>query len=214
MKGMTNESIRTRPSLLERLKDLGDNASWDEFYQTYRKLIYSVARRSGLSEDESEEVVQNTVISVARKMPGFTYDPARDSFKGWLLTVTRWRMRDQLQRRRDIGKQNRRAASDLADESGTQTGTIERIPDPTGSPLEAIWDEEWEKNLVQVALARIKRQVHPRHYEIYYLQVILGQPVPEVARALRVSRAQIYVAKHRVGNLIRKEVTKLRDATL
>ena len=43
-----DEVIPTRASLLERLKDLGDAASWDEFHRTYRELIFSVARRAGL----------------------------------------------------------------------------------------------------------------------------------------------------------------------
>ena len=94
-----DELIPTRASLMELLKDLGDAPSWNEFYQTYRELIYSVARRAGLNETEAGEVVQDTLISVAKKMPGFTYDPTVDSFKGWLLTVTRWRILDQLQKR-------------------------------------------------------------------------------------------------------------------
>ncbi|HEY5910625.1 MAG TPA: sigma factor, partial [Verrucomicrobiae bacterium] len=81
-----NEQLPTRASLLQRLKDLGDESSWNEFYEIYHDLIFSVARRAGLSESDAGEVVQDTLISVARKMPGFTYDPAKDSFKGWLLT--------------------------------------------------------------------------------------------------------------------------------
>src|SRR5439155_7279392 len=95
----SDELIPTRASLLERLKDLGDRASWDDFYQTYRELIYSVARKAGLKETEAEEVVQDTLIAVARKIPEFHYDPSVDSFKGWLLTVTRWRILDQLEKR-------------------------------------------------------------------------------------------------------------------
>src|SRR5215472_10696686 len=94
-----SESIPTRASLLQRLKDLDDQSSWREFYDLYHDLIFSVARRAGLNELEAGEVVQTTLISVARKMPGFTYDPAKDSFKGWLLTVIRWRIRDQLAKR-------------------------------------------------------------------------------------------------------------------
>src|SRR6516162_10953459 len=97
-----NESIPTRASLLQRLKDLDDKSSWDEFYDLYHDLIFSVARRAGLSETEAVEVVQDTLLSVAKKMPGFTYDPAKDSFKGWLLTLTRWRMRNQLAKRSRI----------------------------------------------------------------------------------------------------------------
>jgi RNA polymerase sigma-70 factor (ECF subfamily) len=205
--------IPTRASLLERLKDLGDQGSWNEFFQTYRELIYSVARRAGLNETESDEVVQTTVIAVARKMPGFRYDPAVDSFKGWLLTVTRWRILDQLQKRQQMASQTLPKPASANDE-GTRTGTVERVPDPAGSDLAAIWDEEWEKNLLQTALTRIKRQVHPQHYEIYHLHVILGQPVREVAHALDVNAGQVYLAKHRVGSLLKNEIRKLRDANL
>src|SRR5712691_1681192 len=198
-----DESIPTRASLLERLKDLGDQTSWNEFYQTYRELIYSVARKAGLNEIEADEVVQETLISVAKKMPGIVYDPAKDSFKGWLLTVTRWRILDQLQKRRGMGVQSL-LTSAATQEEGTRTATIERIPDPAGLDLTAIWNAEWEKNLFHTALARIKRQVHPQQYEIYHLHVVLGKPVREVAQTLGVNSAQVYLAKHRVGRLLNK----------
>ncbi|MEY2394627.1 MAG: hypothetical protein QOF94_972 [Acidobacteriaceae bacterium] len=200
----------TRASLLERLKDLGDVASWNEFYQTYRELIYRVARKSGLNEAEAEEVVQDTVISVAKRMPGFRYDAAVDSFKGWLLTVTRWRILDQLQKRKES---HRLAPSAASKEEGTRTSTVERIPDPAGFDLAAIWNEEWDKNLMQAALARIKRQVHPQQYEIYHLHVILEKPVREVARTLGVNAGQVYLARHRVGTLLKKEMKRLAQAT-
>jgi RNA polymerase sigma-70 factor (ECF subfamily) len=88
------------------------------------------------------------------------------------------------------------------------------VPDPAVPALEGIWDEEWESQLLQAALARIKRQVQPQHYQIYHLHVVLGQPAHEVARALRVKAAQIYLAKYRVGNLLRKEVQRLRRTLL
>jgi RNA polymerase sigma factor (sigma-70 family) len=208
-----DELIPTRASLLERLKDLGDQGSWNEFYQTYRGLIYSVARRAGLNETDAEEVVQDTVIAVARKMPGFRYDPTVDSFKGWLLTVTRWRILDQQQKRQQMGSQGLPKSAPMHDE-GTRTSPSEQIPDPAGFDLAAIWDEEWERNLLQTALGRIKRHVHPQHYEIYHLHVIVGQPLREVTRALGVNAGQVYLAKHRVGNLLRSEIRKLRKAAL
>lgn len=210
---LRHDSIPTRASLLQRLKDLDDQSSWDEFYDLYHDLIFSVARRAGLSEVEAGEVVQNTLISVARKIPGFTYEPGKDSFKGWLLTVTRWRIRDQLAKRSEQpGREP--MASPAQHEQETRTATIERVADPGGSDLEAIWEQEWETQLLQTALARIKRQVHPQHYQIYHLHVILGQPAREVARALGVNIAQIYLAKHRVGSLLKQEVRRLRQAAL
>jgi RNA polymerase sigma-70 factor (ECF subfamily) len=208
-----NESIPTRASLLERLKDLDDKSSWDEFYDLYHDLIFSVARRAGLSETEASEVVQDTLLSVAKKMPGFTYDPAKDSFKGWLLTVTRWRMRNQLAKRSGMVAQEPRM-SRAYEEEGTRTATIEKVPDPTGPELESIWEKEWETRVLETALARIKRQVQPQHYEIYHLHVVLGQPVRNVARALGASPVQVYLAKHRIGNLLKKEIKRLSRASL
>src|ERR1043166_4732639 len=58
----------------------------------------TLARKSGLSEEDSQDVVQDTVISVARRMPEFCYEPAKGSFKQWLLLITRRRIHDRLRR--------------------------------------------------------------------------------------------------------------------
>ena len=210
-----HEAIPTRASLLERLKDMGDQTSWNTFHELYHDLIFSVARRAGLNEAEAGEVVQDTLISVAKKMPGFTYDPGKDSFKGWLLTVVRWRIRDQLSKRAvQSREQHQRSGSGAPAEQDTRTGTVERVADPAGPTLEGVWEEEWESQLLQTALARIKRQVRPQHYQIYHLNVILGETAREVARALGVNFAQIYLAKHRVGNLVKKEVRRLKEGLI
>ena len=66
-----DELVPTRRSLIERLRDLDDQPSWREFFDTYWKLIYAAAIQAGLSAQEAEDVVQETVIGVARKMPDF-----------------------------------------------------------------------------------------------------------------------------------------------
>src|SRR5256712_5984717 len=93
------EFIPTRRSLLTRLKQWDDHESWRDFFNTYWKLVYGVALKSGLTETEAQEVVQETVIAVAKKMHAFKYDPAVGSFKSWLLHITRCRIADQLRRR-------------------------------------------------------------------------------------------------------------------
>src|SRR5207249_12317801 len=92
-------SVATRRSLVERLADWGDQRRWQEFFDTYWKLIYSVARQSGLTDAEAQEVVQETVITVAKNIDKLRYDPAVGSFKGWLLQITRWRTADQFRKR-------------------------------------------------------------------------------------------------------------------
>src|SRR5439155_16210578 len=134
--------IPTRSSLLSRLKNWDDQESWKDFFNTYWRLIYEVALKAGLSDAEAQEVVQETVILVAKKMQDFKYDPAVGSFKNWLLHTTRWRINDQFRKRHPEREAIRRRPEDTA-----RTATIDRIPDPAGLVLEEEWDEEWKKSL-------------------------------------------------------------------
>jgi len=79
----------TRRSIVDRLGDWRDQQNWQRFFDTYWRLIYSVARKAGLTEDEAQEVVQETVITVAKNAGDFRYDPKIGSFKSWLLQTTR-----------------------------------------------------------------------------------------------------------------------------
>jgi len=196
--------IPTRESLLSRLKDWGDQESWRRFFDTYWRLIYNAARKSGLIETEAQDVVQETLISVAKKMPRFKYDPSIDSFKGWLLYQTRLRIADQFRKRKRAGAPNRHRPDDT-----TGTATIDRVPDPAGLDLDAIWDEEWRVNLMKAATERVKMHVSPEQYEMFHLYVIKEMTVLKVATRLGVSAAQIYLAKHRVSRLLKKELRKL-----
>ena len=190
--------IPTRQSLLSRLRDWADDESWSEFFHTYWRMIYEVALKAGLREDEAQEVVQETVIAVARKMPGFKYDPAIGSFKGWLLQITRRRIVDQFRKR----KTETAAEAPSSEE-------IESVPDPAGSALEAIWEEEWERSLLTVAIESVKRQVSPEQYQLYDLYMLKQWPVRKVASELGVSIGRVYLAKHRVGRWLKKELTRL-----
>src|ERR1041384_169400 len=88
----TDSYLPTRQSLLSRLRDWQDHDGWREFFDTYWRMIYRVARQAGLEDSAAQDVVQNTFIYLARRMPKFSYDPARGSFKSWLRRVTRSRI--------------------------------------------------------------------------------------------------------------------------
>ena len=98
MSAAFDTSLQTRKTLLSRLRDLDDHESWRVFFDRYWRLIYNVARRAGLDESSAQDVVQETVISVARQIPGFRYDPQRGTFKKWLLRITQRRIADHLRR--------------------------------------------------------------------------------------------------------------------
>jgi len=196
-----NDLLPTRRSLLARLKDWNDNDSWKQFFDTYWKLIYGAAVKSGLSDAEAQDVVQETILSVVKKVNEFKYDPALGSFKGWLLTLTRWRIADQVRKR----ARHEQVEHAHASEDTERTSMVESVPDPHGEKLMAIWDEEWTKNLMDAAIERVKRKVGARQYQLFDLYVIKGWTVGDVSKTLGVSADQVYQAKSRISPLIREE---------
>jgi len=98
------EFLATRRSLVDRLGDWNDGKRWQQFFDSYWKLIHCAARKAGLTESEAQEVVQETLITVAKKIDRLKYDPALGSFKGWLLNITRWRIADQFRKRKNAGE--------------------------------------------------------------------------------------------------------------
>jgi RNA polymerase sigma-70 factor (ECF subfamily) len=171
-----NDLIPTRYSLLNRLKHWDDKASWREFFDTYWRLIYEVALKAGLTEVETQQVVQETVIAVAKNITDFKRDPQRGSFKAWLLHQTRWRIADQFRKRRAGPAASTRPAARGTDEAEDKTATVDRISDPAGSELEAVWEAEWEKRLLAAALEAVKQQVSPRQYQMFDLHVLQELP--------------------------------------
>ena len=196
----------TRSSLLRRLRNWDDQTGWQEFFDTYWKLIYAVAIKAGLSDAEAHDVVQETVVAVARQMRDRGFDRERSSFKNWLCLITRRRIIDHLRLR----KPDQRARYRIA-EADTATGTdaLHRIPDPAGGELDAIWAEEWQKNLVDIAIERIKTQIGVKQFQMFDLYVLKNVPLRKVTETLHVSATLVYVNKHRVSALVKREGRRL-----
>jgi RNA polymerase sigma-70 factor (ECF subfamily) len=205
----TNELFRTRATLLQRLKDWQDQASWQDFFDIYWRLIYSVAREAGLTDPESQDVVQETMLSVAKYMPGFKYDPALGSFKAWLLNLTRWRIIDQFRKRRGLETRGPGTSHSTAG-----MATVEKVVDPATQALEKLWDSEWEHHLLGAALARLKRRLDPQKYQIFDFSVNKNWTPEKVARTFGISVDQVYLARHRVGLLVKEEVKRLEKEIL
>jgi len=205
----SDELLPTRWTLISRLKSWDDDESWREFFDLYWKLIYGVAVKSGLSPAEAQDAVQETVISVCKNIKSFKADPARGSFKSWLMQLTRWRVLDQVRKRprEEVARQHRPGAGQ--DESSQTTSTVARIADPAGNVLERIWDSEWERNLLSAALEKLERQVNAKHYQVFYLHVIKQCPVEKVAQVAGIKPDQVYVVKNRLGKMFKEALEQL-----
>jgi RNA polymerase sigma-70 factor (ECF subfamily) len=198
------DSLPTRYSLLSRLQNWDDQESWKDFFDTYWRLIYSIAIKSGLTETEAQDVVQETIISVAKDIHKFKRDRTLGSFKGWLRNLTRWRIADHLRKQGRLGAERALVSWDTA--GGAE---LSEIPDPAGDAFTAAWEEDWQANLFTAAVERIKRKVREEHYQIFDLHVLRYWPAGKVAETLDINIAQVYLAKHRITALLRKEIREL-----
>lgn len=203
MRREAEELIATRATLLERLRNWQDQASWQQFFDTYWKLIYGAARTAGLTQDEAQDVVQETMLAAAKHLPNFRYDPAIGSFKTWLLNMTRWRIADQFRKRAPSGPAP-------APCSSTQTALLESLPDPAANS-EAVWETQWQANLLEAAMANVRRRIDPQKFQLFDLYVNRNWPPEKVARTLGVTANQVYLAKHRIIELIHGEVIRLEQ---
>ena len=208
-----DELIPTRWTLIKRLKNWDDQESWRQFFEIYWKLIFGVAVKSGLTHEEAEEVVQTTIMSVSKNIKEFKADPAAGSFKAWLLKLTRWRITDQVRKRPPEFEARLHRPSQGDAEAGHATPTEENIPDPAGNFLDAIWDEEWAKNLVDAAMEKLKREVTAKHFQIFYLAVIKEASPQQVAKVTGVQVDQVYLIKHRLSQLFKKALEELEMKT-
>src|SRR4030095_6127682 len=126
------------------------------------------------------------------------------SFKGWLWQITRWRIADQFRKRDRAQTECERSDDDR------QTVIIERIPDLDVLDLDALWEREWQENLLDAAIARVKKKVDPKQFQIFDCYVRKEWSAQKVAERLRVSVGQVYLVRHRVAALLKKEIKALQ----
>ena len=94
-----------------------------------------MAVQSGLTEAEAQDVVQDTIISLARSMGRYEYDPAMCSFRSWLRHIAHKRIIAQFRKRTPV-------SLPPPDDGSSGTEFIARIPDPQIPDLETVWDKE------------------------------------------------------------------------
>jgi RNA polymerase sigma factor (sigma-70 family) len=197
--------VPTRQSLLSRLKNWENQDSWREFFDTYWRLIYEVARKAGFNDAEAQDIVQEALLSVARQMPGFKYNRSEGSFKSWLLQITRRRIADQFRKR------YRGGGMISSDSPEFMSSDNELLLHGATTPLDELWEVEWKSHIAEIALDRVKKRVKAAQFQIFDLSVLKSWPLGRVSEALGVSKTQVYLARQRVGALVKKEVKRLAE---
>jgi RNA polymerase sigma-70 factor (ECF subfamily) len=203
--------MATRSSLLARLKDWSQQTAWRQFDQDYTPLIRNFARKAGLTDSEASEVAQETLIAVAKKIEDFQHAGNRGSFRAWLYQQARWRIADQFRARAKAKPPGQRVPTEFENSEEGIPVSLDGSAVQSDSTFERLWDLEWEQHVRQSALARVKRQVSPRQYQLFELHVQQGLSVAQTAHAAGATVAAVYMAKSRVARLVKKAVKALNS---
>ena len=206
MSEASQPSLLTRPSLLFRLRDWGDNASWDEFYRLYRRFIRGLALRAGLNHAEADDVVQDVLQNVANRIGDYETRENRGAFRRWLMNQTRWRIADKFRQRDRAAVRADRSAAEDAEDGGDP---LDRIAED--SPVDDFYELEWQKHVLDTAMERLARRVPAKHFQAFELYARQGQPVAQIAADLGINRPTVYLIAHRLTKQLKHEVERLRN---
>jgi len=189
----------TRPSLLVRIRDLRDEMAWGEFARLYTPLIYRFARQSGLQDADASLVTQDVLVTVARTIHRFEYNPKSGPFRGSLKVVTRSRLRDFL----------RAQGREVQGTGDTEMlNVIEEQPDASQPDL---WEREFRRTLFEWAVDRIRCDFEDTTCQAFWQTSVGGRDTRDVAEELGLSVGAVYIARSRVLARLRKESSNVDD---
>ena len=180
----------TRSSLLRRVRDAKDSASWREFVALYEPLLLSYVRSRGLNDHDARDVVQEILAGLVKAMPNFELDRGRGRFRTWLWQVTHNALADAARKR-----QRRRA---------TEDGWRQRSAADAGGP-DRQWLTSYRQRVLEFALEQVRGRTQPATWACFERHVLQGHASKEVAKALGVSANVVYVNASRVLGRVREQ---------
>jgi RNA polymerase sigma-70 factor, ECF subfamily len=191
MQSSVGHAMNTTPaSLLERLRQPGNQSAWDRFVDLYTPLLYYWGRRAGLQEPDVADLIQDVFQILVRKLPEFAYD-REGTFRGWLRTILLNQWRTSLRRRTEKSME---ISDALFDDADTKNSFIEK---------------EYRDYLIARALHVMKTDFQSTTWQACWEHVACGRPVADVASELGITVKAVYLAKARVLRRLREELVGL-----
>lgn len=189
----SNATMRTRSTLLVRIKDHADDQAWREFHNLYAPLLYRYARGRGLPQSDAEEVRDQCLEVVTRRIATFNYVRERGGFKNWLRRIADHKVIDLLRKRREfIGN------------SAEMRSLRERQPS-----LDDTWEQQWRSQHLRYCVEQVRPLVSETNFQAFCMLMFGECTVKEVASRLGLNANQVYHAKSRVLQRVRQKMAEL-----
>jgi RNA polymerase sigma-70 factor (ECF subfamily) len=196
--------ITTNESLLDRLRADNAQEAWREFFAAYWGVILRYGRKMGLRQDQAEDVLQETMVVLMRKLPEFVYDRRKGRFRNFLLTIVHRRALAVF------GREARNPAvawEELSPELVNQVSKDHRVGE---SEAQARWREA----LLEEALRRLRcdGRLGAGTLAVFEAYVVRAEPAIQVARRFKMTENSVYQIRNRVLRRVKAEVRRLQQS--
>ena len=191
----------TSVSLLDRLQNSGDESAWTQLDSVYGPLIRGWLSRQSLEAVDRDDVVQDVLLVVLRKLPQFEHNGRVGAFRTWLRTITVNCLRDHWRSRR---------LRPLADGDTSFVDVLDQLADDS-SELTRQWDQEHDLTVTRQLLEGIRGTVEPSTWSAFEGVTLHERNAADVARDLGISVASVYQAKSRILARLRQAAAGLLD---
>lgn len=189
----------TRITLLHRLRDSADAASWDKFTELYSPLVYAYCRQRGLQDADAHDVTQSVLSQVSVGIKKFEYEPERGLFRSWLGTVTL----------RTILNQTRKEQSQLKLEQIFSKEYSNR--DLRG--VDGEWVDLFNAYIYEQAIKQMRVEFDDDVWHAFHETYIAGRLPSEVATELDRTVGWVYQAKFNVIRRLKEAILFLASDT-
>jgi len=199
---MSQVGESTSRSLLRRARQR-DAAAWERLTAVYSPLVYQWCRRAGLQSSDAADVAdvaQEVFRSIAAALDGFRKVRPEDTFRGWLWTITRNKIRDHFRVR---------AAEPRPRGGSTAQLQFQQLPDEVPGEGDSSGRRPLTSKLARRAVALMQSDFAESTWRAFRLTAVEQQPPASVAEQLGISTPAVYMAKSRVLRHLREELDGL-----
>ncbi len=186
---------RTSTILLNGLKDVSDDASWQEFDGRYRPLLLAVGRRLGLAPADAEDAAQEAMAAFVVDYRGGRYKRENGRLRDWLTGIMTHKVRDAQRR---MHRKRQSAGGD----------SVELIEDTS---VRTAMEQEWAQAVLRQCMERVRHEVTPQMFESFELFALKQWPAGQVAQHLGISADLVYQNKRRVLVRIRELLPQIEE---
>ena len=170
----------TRATLLERVK-MGDQKAWNDFYESYRGLVWLKGNDFNLTAAEQQDLLSDVMKAFFDIQGKFVYNPAKGKFRfyfrklvsSFCLKIIKARM----------------ISIEEIEETNPGTTLVVDNSFESESDNEAF---EWKVFLVREAIKEVKRTMDSRKLQCFLRCKVNGEAPVKVAKELEISLATAY----------------------